>query len=133
MKISNKSTVQSHQHQFAKVFIQTVCFICLCDAAIMAVIILLLIPSMICIIWVVLAVISDKLGVLGMMSYLGIYLDVITTILITRIRFSVQFSAHISYHYHSADQDPDSEKRLAHCLQSPRTRSSILQRQNIKK
>ena len=102
--------------QFAEVFNQTVCCVCLC-VAIMAVIILLFIPSKICVIWVVFAVISVEVGVLGMMSYFGINLDVISMIvLIMGIGFSVDFSAHISYHYLSADQDHDPEERLAHCL-----------------
>ena len=102
--------------QFAEVFNQTVLCVCLC-VAIMAVIILMFIPSKICVIWVVFAVVSVEVGVLGMMSYIGINLDVISMIvLIMGIGFSVDFSSHISYHYLSADEDYDPEERLAHCL-----------------
>ena len=102
--------------QFAEVFNQTVICVCLC-VAIMSIIILLFIPSKICVIWVVFAVISVEVGVLGMMSFFGINLDVISMIvLIMGIGFSVDFSAHISYHYLSADQEHGPEERLAHCL-----------------
>ena len=102
--------------QFAEVFNQTVLCVCLC-LAIMAVIIFMFIPSKICVIWVVFAVLSVEVGVLGMMSFLGINLDVISMIvLIMGIGFSVDFSAHISYHYLSADEDHQPQDRLAHCL-----------------
>ena len=85
----------------------------LCAVAIMAVIILLFIPNKICVIWVAFAVISVEVGVLGMMSYFGINLDVISMIvLIMGIGFSVDFSAHISYHYLSADQDHDPPEEI---------------------
>ena len=116
--------------QFAEVFNQTVCCVCLC-VAIMAVISFLLIPSKICVIWVVFAVISVEVGVLGMMSFFGINLDVISMIVLNMgIGFSVDFSAHISYHYLSADQDHDPEERLAHCLHA--LGPPILQGQHMK-
>ena len=102
--------------QFAEVFNQTLTCVILC-VGIMAIVILIFIPSKICVIWVLFAVISVEVGVLGMMSFWNINLDVISMIvLIMGIGFSVDFSAHISYHYLSADEDHLPEQRLAHCL-----------------
>ena len=102
--------------QFAEVFNQTLLCVSVC-VAIMAVVIFIFIPSKICVIWVIFAVVSVEIGVLGIMAFWNINLDVISMIvLIMGIGFSVDFSAHISYHYLSADEDHLPEQRLAHCL-----------------
>merc|ERR1719391_922909 len=83
----------------------------------MSIVILIFIPSKVCVIWVIFSVVSVEVGVLGMMSFWKINLDVISMIvLIMGIGFSVDFSAHISYHYLSADEELGPEERLAHCL-----------------
>ena len=102
--------------QFAEVFNQTLLCVCLC-VGIMSVVILIFIPSKVCVIWVIFSVVSVEVGVLGMMSFWKINLDVISMIvLIMGIGFSVDFSAHISYHYLSAEEELGPEERLAHCL-----------------
>ena len=102
--------------QFAEVFNQTLLCVSLC-VGIMSVVILIFIPNKICVIWVIFSVVSVEVGVLGMMSFWKINLDVISMIvLIMGIGFSVDFSAHISYHYLSVDEDLGPEERLAHCL-----------------
>jgi len=102
--------------QFAQVFDQTILCVSLC-VAVMAVIIFIFIPSKICVLWVVFAVLSVEIGVVGMMSFWSINLDVISMIVLTMgIGFSVDFSAHVSYHYLSSDEDHSPEERLAHCL-----------------
>ena len=102
--------------QFAEVFNQTLFCVSLC-VAIMSVVILIFIPSKVCVIWVIFSVVSVEVGVLGMMSFWNINLDVISMIvLIMGIGFSVDFSAHITYHYLSADEDLAPEERLAQCL-----------------
>ena len=102
--------------QFAEVFNQTLNCVCLC-VGIMAIVILIFIPSKICVVWVIFAVVSVEVGVLGIMAFWNINLDVISMIvLIMGIGFSVDFSAHISYHYLSADEEHTPEEKLAHCL-----------------
>ena len=102
--------------QFAEVLDQSLLCVSLC-VGIMSIVILIFIPSKVCVIWVIFSVVSVEVGVLGMMSFWKINLDVISMIvLIMGIGFSVDFSAHISYHYLSADEELGPEERLAHCL-----------------
>lgn len=66
---------------------------------------LLLIPSLIAVVWVLLAVLSISLGIVGIVSLWGVALDGISMIcIIMCIGFSVDFAAHISYHYVVSDK-----------------------------
>ena len=61
---------------------------------------LLLIPSLTTVIWVTLTTVSIEVGVVGYMVFWGVSLDCVSMInLIMCIGFSVDFAAHISYHY----------------------------------
>merc|ERR1719466_63833 len=83
----------------------------------MALVIFIFIPSKVCVIWVILTVLSVEVGVMGMMCHWNINLDMISMIvLIMGIGFSVDFSAHVSYHYLSAEDGLAPGDRLAHCL-----------------
>ena len=63
---------------------------------------LILIPNPICSLWVGFSIISIELGVVGLMTLWGVNLDSVSMInLIMCIGFSVDFSAHISYHFKS--------------------------------
>ncbi|MEE6467011.1 hypothetical protein FKM82_007116 [Ascaphus truei] len=69
-------------------------------AAVMLVISLLLIPNLLCSLWVTFAIASIIVGVAGFMAYWNVNLDSISMInLVICIGFSVDFSAHISYAY----------------------------------
>jgi predicted RND superfamily exporter protein len=82
----------------------------------MTAITLIFIPNKTCVIWVIFTIISVEVGVVGLMSIININLDVISMImLIVSIGFSVDFSAHISYHYLSGISPPP-----------PRPRSSVI-------
>ncbi len=75
--------------------------------ACMTAITLIFIPNKTCVIWVIFTIISVEVGVVGLMSIININLDVISMImLIVSIGFSVDFSAHISYHYLSGISSP---------------------------
>ena len=72
---------------------------------------LLLIPNPICSLWVAFSIISIELGVVGLMSFWDVSLDSISMInLIMCIGFSVDFSAHISYHFISRRYLKNSER-----------------------
>jgi len=87
------------------------CFVC------MSVITILFIPNKVCVVWVTFTIMSVEVGVIGLMGLIGISLDVISMIvLIMGIGFSVDFSAHISYHYLSAGKGMSPGDRLSHCL-----------------
>ena len=102
--------------QFLEVFNNTIFCVLLCGI-IMSLVILIFIPNKICVIWVTITVMSVEVGVVGLMSFWGIKLDVISMIvLIMGIGFSVDFSAHVSYHYLAAEDGSTSTERLAHCL-----------------
>jgi len=102
--------------QFAEVFTNTVVCVLLC-CVIMALVIFIFIPSKVCVIWVILTVLSVEVGVMGMMCHWNINLDMISMIvLIMGIGFSVDFSAHVSYHFLAYEDATDPESRLAHCL-----------------
>ncbi|XP_033107661.1 patched domain-containing protein 3-like isoform X2 [Anneissia japonica] len=68
--------------------------------AAMLIVSILLIPSLSCSIWVVAAIASIEVGVIGYMTFWGVRLDSISMIVIILcIGFSVDFSAHITYSY----------------------------------
>jgi len=70
------------------------------------VIALFLIPSIVCSIWVSFSIVSIEIGVIGFMTLWGINLDGVALInLIMCIGFSVDFSAHICYHYMTAEAE----------------------------
>ena len=70
----------------------------------------LLIPNLICAVWVTFAIFSIETGVVGLMVFLGIHLDIISMIcLIMCVGFSVDFAAHVSYHFIVAHKDDDNE------------------------
>ncbi|XP_023324202.1 patched domain-containing protein 3 [Eurytemora carolleeae] len=102
--------------QFSLVLPTTISCIVSCCIC-MSVITFFFIPNKICVIWVTFTVISVEIGVVGFMALAGINLDVISMIvLIMGIGFSVDFSAHISYHYLSAGEGLSPETKLKHCL-----------------
>ena len=83
----------------------------------MAVVTMVFIPNRMSVLWIIFTIISVEIGVIGFMSLWDVNLDVISMIvLIMGIGFSVDFSAHITYHYLSADEDLGQEERLAQCL-----------------
>lgn len=72
-------------------------------AGVMVLISLLLIPNFACALWVSFSIVSIEIGVVGYMAWWGIRLDGVALInLIMCIGFSVDFSAHICYHYLTA-------------------------------
>jgi len=102
--------------QYAEVFDSTIKCCTLCTV-IMSFIILIFIPKKICVLWVTLTVISVEVGVIGLMPFFGINLDGISMIvLIVGIGFSVDYSAHVSYHYLALEGEKTQSERLAHCL-----------------
>lgn len=82
---------------------------CVCVAAVVMMIVsLVFIPNPVCSLWVAFSIMSIELGVLGFMTFWGVNLDSISMInLIMCIGFSVDFAAHISYHYLDSTGGPD--------------------------
>ncbi|XP_063003675.1 patched domain-containing protein 3 [Elgaria multicarinata webbii] len=79
----------------------------------MLVISLLLIPNLLCSLWVTFAIASVIVGVTGFMTYWDINLDSISMInLVICIGFSVDFSAHISYAFVSSKKPKVNEKAV---------------------
>ncbi|KAG8179950.1 hypothetical protein JTE90_015400 [Oedothorax gibbosus] len=104
--------------------IQSICV----AVAVMIVISLVFIPSLHCAVFVAFSIISIEIGVIGYMTLWGVNLDSISMInLIMCIGFSVDYSAHISYAYFSADkQTPDDGIRVAlHSLGVPIFQGSV--------
>ena len=102
--------------QFLDVAPSTLETVLLCILA-MAVVTLIFIPNRISVLWIILTIISVEVGVIGFMPYWGVNLDVITMIvLVMGIGFSVDSSAHISYHYLASPTYIPSSVRLADCL-----------------
>ena len=81
----------------------------LVTAGFMMVISFIMIPNPICSLWVAFSIMSIVAGVLGYMTWWGVNLDGVALInLIMCIGFSVDYSAHICYHYMSVeDRSPD--------------------------
>ena len=85
--------------QYLAILPQTIQTI-LVTALVMVVIALILIPSVVCSFWVSFSIVSIEVGVVGFMTLWDINLDGVALInLIMCIGFSVDFSAHICYHY----------------------------------
>ncbi|KFM58868.1 Patched domain-containing protein 3, partial [Stegodyphus mimosarum] len=104
--------------------IQSICV----AVAVMIGISLVFIPSFHCAVFVAFSIISIEVGVIGYMTLWGVNLDSISMInLIMCIGFSVDYSAHISYAYFSADkQTPDDGIRAAlHSLGVPIFQGSV--------
>ena len=77
-------------------------------AGIMIVVCLILLPDWRCAVCVTLSIISIEIGVIGYMTWWGVRLDGVALInLIMCIGFSVDFSAHICYHYLTASSKDD--------------------------
>ena len=75
-------------------------------ALVMIVISLLMIPNLACALWVSFSIVSIEIGVVGYMTWWGVRLDGVALInLIMCIGFSVDFSAHICYHYLTAGSE----------------------------
>ena len=92
--------------QFLMVFPTTVQCVSVA-AVIMFIVSLLLIPNKICSLWVAFSIVSIEVGVVGFMTLWDVNLDSISMInLIMCIGFSVDFSAHISYHFMSRKDMP---------------------------
>ena len=86
---------------------------CSVAAVIMMFVSLFLIPNPICSLWVAFSILSIELGVVGFMTLWNVNLDSISMInLIMCIGFSVDFSAHISYHFMSRQSMPVSCQRF---------------------
>ncbi|CAI4223046.1 unnamed protein product [Auanema sp. JU1783] len=83
---------------------------------------LLFIPQPLCAIAISLNIASIALGVLGMMAWIGVNLDATSMITIAMsVGFSVDFAAHVSYAYMTADSTPvpgkcNAEVRLSRTL-----------------
>ena len=94
----------------------------LVTAGIMILISIILIPNFICSLWVTIVIVSIVIGVIGYMTWWGVRLDGVALInLIMCIGFSVDFSAHICYHYLTAGEDEAKpnlkpEDRIRHSL-----------------
>ncbi len=92
--------------QFLMVFPTTIQCVSVA-AVIMMIVSLILIPNPICSLWVAFSILSIELGVIGLMTLWNVNLDSISMInLIMCIGFSVDFSAHISYHFMSRKNMP---------------------------
>jgi len=102
--------------QFAQVTRTTLeCVVC-CVIC-MTIVTAIFIPDKRSIIWVTFTIISVEVGIVGFMALIGIRLDVISMIVIIMgIGFSVDFSAHISYHYLTSGCDLSASSRVEHCL-----------------
>ncbi|GMR36306.1 hypothetical protein PMAYCL1PPCAC_06501 [Pristionchus mayeri] len=93
---------------------QTVFFALLC----MIIILMLFTPSFVTICTSTIAVLSINLGVFGMLVYTGVDLDPISmTTTLMAIGFSVDFVAHITFHYYKGDFATKRD-RIEHALAS---------------
>ena len=79
--------------------------------AAMFVVSLVLIPHPVCSVWVTASIVSICTGVIGYMTWWGVNIDTISMInIIMCIGFSVDFSAHITYAFVSAEGDTGNER-----------------------
>ena len=79
--------------------------------AAMFVVSLLLIPHPVCSLWVTFSIVSICTGVIGYMTWWGVNLDTISMInIIMCIGFCVDFSAHITYAFVTAEGDASNER-----------------------
>nr|XP_020655939.1 patched domain-containing protein 3-like [Pogona vitticeps] len=79
----------------------------------MLIVSLLLIPNLLCSLWVAFAIVSVIVGVSGFMAYWGINLDSVSMInLVICIGFSVDYSAHISYAFVSSKKLETNERAV---------------------
>ncbi|XP_020372176.2 patched domain-containing protein 3-like [Rhincodon typus] len=82
-------------------------------AGVMLIVALLLIPNLMCCLWVTLSTASVLVGVAGFMAFWSVNLDSISMInLVICIGFSVDFSAHISYAFVSSDRESANEQSI---------------------
>lgn len=101
--------------QFLEIMPQTIQSI-LVTSAFMMVVSFIMIPNPLCSLWVAFSILSIEAGVVGYMTWWGVNLDGIALInLIMCIGFSVDFSAHICYHYMS-EEGKSPEERIAASL-----------------
>lgn len=83
------------------------------SAVVMAVAILF-IPSLICSFLVFVNMVTTELGVVGLMSFFDINLDMLSLLcMVICIGFAVDFTAHMSYAYITADGSPEERIRKA--------------------
>ena len=86
-------------------------------AGIVMLVAIIFIPNLTCSLCVFFTIATIEMGILGFMCLWGISLDIISLLcLIMCIGFSVDFSAHISYAYISAEGSP--EERIQHAMHS---------------
>ncbi|XP_040572287.1 patched domain-containing protein 3 isoform X2 [Lepeophtheirus salmonis] len=89
----------------------------LVTSLVMMIISFFLIPSLVCSFWVAFSIISIELGVIGYMTWWGVRLDGVALInLIMCIGFSVDFSAHICYHYITDTESSSPDERIRSSL-----------------
>jgi len=101
--------------QYLEIMPQTIQSV-LVTSGFMMVVSFIMIPNPICSLWVAFSIMSIEAGVLGYMTWWGVNLDGIALInLIMCIGFSVDFSAHICYHYMS-EEDKSAEERISASL-----------------
>ncbi|CAI4228550.1 unnamed protein product [Auanema sp. JU1783] len=93
---------------------QTVLFALMC----MIVVLMLFTPSLVTIVTSTVAILSINLGVFGCLVYMDIDLDPISmTTLLMAIGFSVDFVAHVTWHYYKGEFATQ-EERIRHALAS---------------
>uniref|UniRef100_A0A914W8X1 Patched family protein n=1 Tax=Plectus sambesii TaxID=2011161 RepID=A0A914W8X1_9BILA len=79
---------------------------------------LVFIPNVVFTFWIILAIISIDIGVVGCLSWWSVKLDPISMItLIMSIGFSVEFTAHITYGFVSSKGDLSPKERTAQALE----------------
>ncbi|XP_072364511.1 patched domain-containing protein 3-like [Scyliorhinus torazame] len=82
-------------------------------AVAMFIVSLLLIPNLVCSLWLTFAISSVLVGVAGFMTFWGVNLNSISMInLVICIGFSVDFTAHISYAFVSSDNESVNERSI---------------------
>lgn len=101
--------------QYLEILPQTIQSV-LVTSGFMMIVSFIMIPNPLCSLWVAFSILSIEAGVLGYMTWWGVNLDGIALInLIMCIGFSVDFSAHICYHYMS-EEGKSPEERISASL-----------------